>query len=178
MKEKITITKKIISLILILFLFIPAMLIFAACNINNDRDFFRLSTGGRHTLYIDNAGNLWAWGDNSRYQLGGFNPTGELDPVHVNTGGRMNNARIVSVAAGWEHNLAIDEFGNLWAWGQNDRGQLGDATTTNRATPIRVNTGNRMNNARIISIAVGGRHSLAIDEFGFLWSWGDNGEIM
>ena len=36
------------------------------------------------------------------------------------------------------HSLVIQEDGTLWAWGYNRWGQLGDGTTTNRATPVQV----------------------------------------
>ncbi len=43
------------------------------------------------------------------------------------------------IAAGYEHSLAIDESGNLWAWGNNGSGRLGDGTTANKASPVQIN---------------------------------------
>jgi alpha-tubulin suppressor-like RCC1 family protein len=43
-----------------------------------------------------------------------------------------------TIDAGEIHSLAIDVNNTLWAWGGNSRGQLGDGTTENRLTPIRV----------------------------------------
>jgi alpha-tubulin suppressor-like RCC1 family protein len=37
-----------------------------------------------------------------------------------------------SVAMGEGHGLSVKVDGTVWAWGQNDHGQLGDGTTTNR----------------------------------------------
>ena len=37
-----------------------------------------------------------------------------------------------------EHNLAIDKDGNVWAWGSNEFGQLGDGTSVDRDSPVRV----------------------------------------
>ncbi|NOJ98476.1 hypothetical protein HMI51_36775 [Corallococcus coralloides] len=34
--------------------------------------------------------------------------------------------------------LALMQDGTVWAWGQNNHGQLGDGTTTHRPTPMRV----------------------------------------
>jgi len=45
------------------------------------------------------------------------------------------------VSAGHEHTMAITTNGELWAWGGNGWGALGDGTTTNRNTPVRI--GNR-----------------------------------
>ena len=43
-----------------------------------------------------------------------------------------------TVAAGYAHSLAITGPGDLRAWGDNEAGQLGDGTTTNRTTPVEV----------------------------------------
>jgi len=66
------------------------------------------------------------------------------------------------------HTLAIDENGSIWGWGANNRGQIGDGSTTNRNMPVRVIDGN------FTYVAVGGQHSLALDKDGRLWSWGGN----
>ena len=39
---------------------------------------------------------------------------------------------VVAVAAGYYHSLAVKTDGTVWAWGDNDYGQLGDGTTTTR----------------------------------------------
>lgn len=55
--------------------------------------------------------------------------------------GQMNLPKTASVAAGgWFHALALAEDGSVWAWGSNDKGQLGDGTTSYRskAKPVRM----------------------------------------
>ena len=46
--------------------------------------------------------------------------------------------KMVQVVAGSSHSCALDDAGHVWCWGFNDSGQLGDGTTTNRATPVDV----------------------------------------
>lgn len=41
-----------------------------------------------------------------------------------------------------DHSMVIDKDMNLWAWGQNNRGQLGDGTTTQRTSPVQINLSN------------------------------------
>ena len=48
-----------------------------------------------------------------------------------------------SVSAGSSHTVAIRADGSLWAWGNNDYGQLGDGTTTDRYSPVRISTNNK-----------------------------------
>ena len=45
---------------------------------------------------------------------------------------------VVSVSLGYEHSGAITKDGSLYMWGDNYYGELGDGTTENRYTPIKV----------------------------------------
>ena len=50
-------------------------------------------------------------------------------------GGQPPGATIAAVG---EHTLRVKGDGTVWAWGRNVCGQLGDGTTTQRLTPVRV----------------------------------------
>lgn len=65
------------------------------------------------------------------------------------------------------YSLVIKEDGSLWAWGWNAYGQLGDGTTENRHTPVKV-----MDNVAVV--CAGGGHPLVIKTDGTLWAWGRN----
>jgi len=71
--------------------------------------------------------------------------------------------------AGSVHSAAIDESGNLWTWGYNKYGRLGDGTTTDKSTPILIKSGIKFKN-----LSAGYNYTLAIDELGKLWAWGYN----
>mgnify|MGYP000053598749 CR=1 FL=1 len=77
--------------------------------------------------------------------------------------------RFKMVETGGFHTLAIDTEGNLWAWGQNPYGQLGDGTTVNRTNPVQIKS-----EIKFKEISVGRSHSVAIDIEGNLWTWGRN----
>ena len=47
-------------------------------------------------------------------------------------------ATMATIAAGLYHSLALKQDGTVWAWGDNDYGQLGDGTTEDRSTPVQV----------------------------------------
>ena len=47
-------------------------------------------------------------------------------------------AGAVQISAGTDHNLAVTSGGELWAWGGNAMGQLGDGTRVDSAAPVRV----------------------------------------
>ena len=61
------------------------------------------------------------------------------------------------------------ESGNLWAWGLNNKGQLGDGTTSDKSAPVKIKSGTKFK-----SVSAGTAHSMAIDESGNLWTWGNN----
>ncbi len=75
---------------------------------------------------------------------------------------------ISRVAVGAGASLVVREDGSLWAWGSNSYGQLGDGTTVDRLSPVRVGSG-------YVSVAAGGHHTLALKVDGTLWAWGSNG---
>ncbi len=74
-----------------------------------------------------------------------------------------------SFAAGWHHALVVLQDGTVWAWGRNDRGQLGDGSDDDRPTPAQV-----MGLMGVRSVAAGTSHSLALLEDGTVWAWGRN----
>ncbi len=76
---------------------------------------------------------------------------------------------IIFVSAGARHFLALDKTGRVWAWGDNQAGQLGDGGTRASATPRQV-----ANLRGIVGIAAGDWHSLAVDGSGGVWAWGSD----
>ncbi|MFD0357730.1 RCC1 domain-containing protein [Streptomyces sp. NPDC127110] len=109
-----------------------------------------------------------AWGRNDHGQLGNGTNSDTSVPVPV-----QGLTKVVAIAGGLNHSLALCEDGTVWAWGHNGSGQLGDGTTTNRNVPTRVEglTG-------ASRIAAGANHNLALvgpsGSGGVVMAWGDN----
>ena len=57
--------------------------------------------------------------------------------------GRACAATPSAVAAAPSHTFVLKSDGTLWAWGRNSSGQLGDGSTTDRASPVQVGAGSR-----------------------------------
>jgi alpha-tubulin suppressor-like RCC1 family protein len=57
----------------------------------------------------------------------------------------------------------------VWAWGYNTYRQLGDGTTTNSSTPVKVSS-----LSDVKAISSGGLHGLALKNDDTLWAWGRN----
>ncbi|NLI93020.1 MAG: hypothetical protein GX434_12760 [Peptococcaceae bacterium] len=82
-----------------------------------------------------------------------------------------NETKFIVVAGGGQNTLALDSDGNVWGWGYNQYGQIGDGTTKTR--PYRVMAKGL---PFITQIAAGGMSSFAIDQEGNVWTWGNNSE--
>ena len=78
-------------------------------------------------------------------------------------------ADILQVAGGNKHSLILKGDGTVWAWGNNENGQLGDGTTANSSTPIQVS-----GLINIVAIEAGNDHSVALADDGAVWAWGKN----
>ena len=74
-----------------------------------------------------------------------------------------------SVKTGWRSSLAQKEDGSLWAWGDNDEGQLGVGDREGHRIPTQVGL-----DLDWVDFSVGGKHALATKEDGSLWAWGVN----
>lgn len=125
-----------------------------------------IAGGDKHSLALKNDGTVWAWGYNSLGQLGnGTSYRNSNTPVQV-----VNLSNIIAIAGGIDHSLALKNDGTVWAWGENNYGQLGNGTTTfYSTTPVQVS-----NLTNIIAIAAEYDHCLALKSDGTVWAWGNN----
>jgi alpha-tubulin suppressor-like RCC1 family protein len=127
-----------------------------------------VSTGNSHTVLVSSDGQLFAAGDDRYGQLGRGTVMLSAKPLWVGAGYMMPSGQVGAVvSAGANHNVVIDKYGNLWAWGNNKFGQLGDGTTTNSTTPKFIGSG-------YSAVAAGDDHTIAVKGDGSLWTWGSN----
>ena len=130
-----------------------------------------VAAGYYHSLALEADGTVWAWGDNSDGQLGSDSTAESSVPVQVS-----GLAGIIAIAGGAYHNLALRNDGTVWAWGNNTYGQLGYSVFSARVSvPVQVQdpTGTTYL-SRVLAIAAGYYHSLALKSDGTVWTWGDN----
>jgi alpha-tubulin suppressor-like RCC1 family protein len=139
----------------------------------NNKNIVQLSGKNSHSLALDEDGNVYAWGFNTSGQLGNGNTTNSAIPILVNI--PNSGKKIVQVSAGNQHSLALDEDGNLYSWGANSFGQLGDGSTSQKTTPVLVNT-STLNSKKIVQISAGAFYNLLITEDNEVYAWGVNSD--
>jgi alpha-tubulin suppressor-like RCC1 family protein len=121
-------------------------------------------------------GGVTCWGDNFEGQLGNGTTTpvpdagNALSPASL-TGSSVANlgGRAVGLSAADYHACALLAGGTVKCWGDNQWGELGDATMTSSSIPASVTglTG-------VAEIAVGGAHGCALLSGGAVECWGSN----
>jgi len=128
---------------------------------DSNTDWKFVSGGVWYFLAIKTNGTLWAWGYNGYGNLGDGTTTDRSSPVQI---GSATNWAFVDASMAYS-SMAITTTGELWAWGSNASGILGDGTTTTRTAPVKIGTGTNW-----VSCSAGG--SLMIKTDGTLWGTG------
>ena len=118
-----------------------------------------------------NNGEYYNWGYNAAGQLGNGTTADSAVPVHVALPAAVRQVFQGGSGAKNGQTVAILTNGSVWAWGDNDRGQLGDGTKVSSDVPVGVDV---PQGVTFVKVSSGGYASYAIDRSGRLWAWGDN----
>ncbi len=127
------------------------------------------------TCAILDDGSVSCWGRNSDGQLGDGTTTERNTPTQTSSLGIGRTA--VAISSGARHTCAILDDATVSCWGINDRGQLGDGTTTDRSTPTQ--TSSLGTNLTAVAISTGQYHTCAILDDGSVscWGWSGGGRL-
>jgi len=136
-----------------------------------------IAADGWHSLALKSNGTVWTWGRNEYGQLGDNTTFDRTYPLQVQgTGGVGFLMNIAAVEAGRYHSVAVGTDGSAWAWGRNAMGELGDNSTIDKHTPVKVlGPGSTGYLTDVISIMGGNFHTVALKSDSTVWAWGWNG---
>ena len=129
-----------------------------------------ISASGEHTCAVTTTGGAKCWGRNQYGQLGNGTTTAwnASTPTPVDVSGLTSG--VASISTHIDHTCAVTTTGGAKCWGHNDKGQLGDGSTTDRTTPVDVSG----LTSGVASISVGRQHTCAVTTTGGAKCWGDN----
>ncbi|GIO14340.1 hypothetical protein J19TS2_38950 [Cohnella xylanilytica] len=136
-----------------------------------DIPFKQVDAGIQFTVALAADGTVWAWGQNSSGELGDGTTTRRLEPVQVrdpsDPSGYLTGVK--QIQGGSSQSVALKEDGSVYTWGNNQSGQLGvDRKIPLSLVPLKV-----PNLPPIVNIVVSNGYTMAIDEAGVLWAWGE-----
>jgi len=135
-----------------------------------------VAAGTACSLALGEDGSVYAWGDNSFGQLGDGTRRDSARPVAVkglDGGGVLRG--IAAIVAGRYFNAALNDRGEVLAWGWNEAGLLGDGNLEGSLFPQWVREADGGGRLRdIVRLDAGSRHLLALRADGSLVAWGSN----
>jgi alpha-tubulin suppressor-like RCC1 family protein len=139
--------------------------------IDTDSIFITRSEIGLPTYYPNNSGGMWASGLNSGNVAGALgiaDITPKSSPVQI---GALTDWKQISgnrhSHVAWKVSFcAVKTDGSMWAWGNNDSGQIGNSSNLTVSSPIQIGS---LKNWKQVSV---GGHVLAVKSDNTLWTWG------
>ncbi|VEU38799.1 unnamed protein product [Pseudo-nitzschia multistriata] len=138
-----------------------------------------IAAATHHTLVVTKKGHLYAFGLEKGGRLGLGDDQPKQCPLPKRILGPLQRRQVVSVAAAENHSLCVTARGDVYSWGSNRFGQLGDNATSNsastpcgsRSVPRRVE---ELRQHPCVAVAAGEKHSVALSRKGEVYVWGDN----
>ena len=131
----------------------------------------QVATGGKHNGIVTEPGDLLMCGCGRRGRLGLGDEEDRTTPTPV-ARAMFDDEAVLMVACGLAHTAVATEGGGVYTFGYGEYGQLGHGDEENQLAPRRVPAVG-FNGERIVMVAAGGRHTVALSEAGHVFTWGD-----
>ncbi len=152
-------------------------------------DVKKIDAGGMQTIALKNDGTVWAWGLNRYGNLGiatsSTNTSNaaykKATPVQVLIAAGSPLTNVVDISSLYETSYALTENGELYGWGFNTSGQIGDNTIVNKNVATRVVTSAKdtLENIKILADGQNTNTNIIADKDGYLFVSGvlANGQL-
>jgi len=120
------------------------------------------------TLALTEDGAVFSWGDGDFGKLGRGGSEGSDTPHEIE---RLSGIGVVQIECGAQFSLALTRAGEVWTWGKGDYYRLGHGGDQHVRKPQPIGG---LRGRRVIHVAVGALHCLAVTDAGQVYAWGDN----
>ncbi|HMD45021.1 MAG TPA: IPT/TIG domain-containing protein [Acidimicrobiales bacterium] len=136
-----------------------------------------VASGAAAGYALTASGNVYAWGDNTSGELGINSTQDSSTPVPVlGPGGSGLLSGVVAIATHGDSAYALTASGNVYAWGDDGQGQLGNNALVNSPVPVAVQAvGGGGTLSGIVSISAGDSTAYGVTSSGQVVAWGGNG---
>jgi alpha-tubulin suppressor-like RCC1 family protein len=135
-----------------------------------DQQIIDFANGLHHCIARNSRGKVYCWGWNRKGYLGiGSEDESYHKPI-LNQ--YLNNEFVIDISCGARHSLVLTSSGEVYAWGCNELGVIGNGCNSDQLIPIKVKG---FNDERVVMISCGWSYSMALTECGHVYSWGYNG---
>jgi len=132
-----------------------------------------------HWMALDEEGDVWMWGYNDQGQLGNGRTTNETAPRKIPREW-FDNHKIIDIVASDRTSYARTSTDEIYAWGNNGIGQMGNGDTTDRYRPQKMTGWDPTTNGGIAVWQISGSGDngrfMLLDGNGYLWHTGDNAQ--
>jgi alpha-tubulin suppressor-like RCC1 family protein len=134
-----------------------------------------VAAGENHSVAISSfASQAYGWGLNANGQIGDNTLVNKSIPTMVIQGG-MGLTGPIQIVAGKNFSAATNDNLEVWVWGANESGQIGDGTTTQKRVPTQTIAVSGLSPLiEVYQIEAGNSHIIARKGDGTLVSWGLN----
>jgi alpha-tubulin suppressor-like RCC1 family protein len=124
-----------------------------------------------HSYAITSAGLVYSWGHGKGGRLGHGDDKSRFEPTVISG---LISIKIRKISASDSHALALTENGEIFSWGSNSLGQLGQGSGENSrllSSPKRIES---LRGVAVVGISAGENHSLCHTSSSELYGWGNN----
>ena len=126
-----------------------------------------------HSLALSEAGEVYSFGQGRYGLLGHGDEANQRTPLPI---AALQGVRVCGVAAGEMHSLVVSTSGRSYSFGHGGDGALGHGVCAAQHSPRLVEA---LHGVRVLAVAAGQFHSLALSVAGEVYSFGrgDSGEL-
>ncbi|XP_028645043.1 E3 ubiquitin-protein ligase HERC2, partial [Grammomys surdaster] len=125
-------------------------------------------SGDAQTLAVTENGQVWSWGDGDYGKLGRGGSDGCKTPKLIE---KLQDLDVIKVRCGSQFSIALTKDGQVYSWGKGDNQRLGHGTEEHVRYPKLLEG---LQGKKVIDVAAGSTHCLALTEDSEVHSWGSN----